>query len=64
MYYGDIELEYRQLLKRYKTKEEKLNYLRDCEFNIQMVDKWTDEDKKCYEVVCKLIKEVEESDAI
>ena len=53
-----IEKVYREQLERYKTKEEKIQYLKDCEFNIQMVDRWTNGDRISYEVVTQLLHEL------
>ena len=58
------EQEYKNILEEYKTKEEKLNYLKECKWQIQMIDHWTKEDRIDNEIVNKLIKEVEESDTI
>ena len=55
-----IEMLYTRELEKRRTKEEKLEYLRDCKFNIDMIDRWQEEDKISYDIVCKLIKEVEE----
>ena len=44
------------------TKEEKIEYLEDCKFNIDMVDRWQEHDKICYDVVCELLKEVKENE--
>lgn len=40
------------------TKDERIQYLEDCKFNIDMIDRWTDEDKLYWEVVVELLKEL------
>lgn len=44
------------------SKEEKIKYLENCKFNIDMIDRWQDDDKLCWEVVIDLLKEVKEND--
>lgn len=44
------------------TKEEKIKYLEDCKFNIDMIDRWSQEDEFYYDVVCKLLREVKENE--
>lgn len=44
------------------SKEEKIKYLEDCKFNIDMIDRWSDYDELCWEVVVELLEEVKEND--
>lgn len=44
------------------TKEEKIEYLEDCKFNIDMIDRWSQEDEFYYDVVCDLLREVKENE--
>lgn len=44
------------------TKEEKIKYLEDCKFNIDMIDRWSQEDEFYYDVVCKLLREVKDEE--
>lgn len=44
------------------TKEEKIEYLEDCKFNIDMIDRWSQEDEFYYDVVCKLLREVKKDE--
>ena len=62
MYNGDRELIFRRELKKYKTKEEKLDYLKECRWQIELIDRWNKENEKDYDIVNKLIKEVEENE--
>ena len=41
-----------------KTKEEQIEYLETCKFNIDMVDRWTEKDEECYHIVCELLKQI------
>ena len=40
------------------TKEQKIEYLENCKWNIDMKDRWTDEDEEKYDIVNKLLKEL------
>ena len=40
------------------TKEERIQYLEDCKFNIDMIDRWTEEDKICHNIIVNLLKEM------
>ena len=42
-----------------KTKEQALEILKERKFNIDMRDHWDEEDKKWYNVVSEMIKEIE-----
>ena len=42
------------------TKEEKIEYLEDCKFNIDMIDRWSQDDEFYYSVVCDLLKEIKD----
>lgn len=53
---------YKKQLKRYKTREEKIKYLEELKFLIEMIDKWTDFDSASFEAVCELIKEVKQNE--
>ena len=57
--YDEEEKMYREQLEKYSTKEEKLEYLEGCHWNIEMIDHWQDRDWICSEVVEDLIKELE-----
>lgn len=56
-----IRKKYEEIMKN-MTKEEKIKYLEDCKFNIDMIDRWTQEDEFYYDVVCKLLKEVKKDE--
>lgn len=56
--YDVEEKMYREQLAKYKTKEEKLEYLRDCDWQIEMIDHWQRRDWICSEVVHELIQEL------
>jgi len=49
---------YKEQLKKYETKEEKLEYLEQLKFLLEMVDRWTDADKESFDAICELIDEV------
>ena len=49
---------YKEQLNKYETKEEKLEYLEQLKFLLEMVDRWTDEDKESFDAICELIDEV------
>jgi hypothetical protein len=40
------------------TKEQKIEYLEDCKWSIDMKDRWIDEDEEKYDIVNKLLKEL------
>lgn len=40
------------------TKEQKIEYLEDCKWNIDMKDHWTNEDEEKYDTVVELLKEL------
>lgn len=44
------------------SKEEKIQYLEDCKFNIDMIDRWQDDDELCWRVVVDLLKEMKENE--
>lgn len=54
-----IRKKYEEIMKD-MTKEEKIEYLEDCKFNIDMIDRWTQEDEFYYDVVCKLLRELKD----
>lgn len=58
----DIEKEYRDILERYDTKEKKIKYLEECKWQIELVDRWTEREYSCIEVVNKLLKELKGDD--
>ena len=41
------------------TKEKALEELKERKFNIDMIDRWDDEDKKWHDVISIMIKEIE-----
>ena len=41
------------------TKEEKIDYLEEWRFQIDMKDRWTTEDSERYSILGKIIKELE-----
>ena len=53
--------EYVEIMKKYETKEEKIKYLEECEWQINMIDRWTQRDRICYEVVKDLINYLKEN---
>ena len=59
---NDIEKEYRDILERYDTKEKKIKYLEECKWQIELVDRWTEREYGCIEVVNKLLKELKGDD--
>lgn len=56
-----IKVKYEENMKD-MTKEEKIEYLEDCKFNIDMIDRWSQEDEFHYDVVCKLLREVKKDE--
>lgn len=56
--YKEEEKVYRQQLAKYKTLEEKIDYLERCDWQIQMIDHWTDRDWICNDIVHKFLKEL------
>ena len=44
------------------TKEEKIAFLKECKFLIDMHDTWTQEDEFNYDVACELLGEVKDED--
>ncbi len=44
------------------SKEERIQYLEDCKFNIDMIDRWTEEDKIYHNVIVNLLKEMKEDE--
>lgn len=42
------------------TKEEKIKWLEDLEFNINMIDRWQDDEFKCIDAIYKLLNEIKE----
>ena len=54
-----IKVKYEEIMKE-MTKEEKIEYLEDCKFNIDMIDRWSQEDEFYYDVVCELLREVKD----
>lgn len=40
------------------SKEERIQYLEDCKFSIDMIDRWTEEDKLYHKVIVELLKEI------
>lgn len=61
MKYEEIKTKYVEQMVN-MTKEEKIQYLEDCEFNINMIDRWQGDDKTRWEVVVDLLKEVKENE--
>lgn len=53
---------YKNQLKKYKTKEQKIEYLEQLKFLIEMIDRWTDFDAESFNAVCELIKEVKNNE--
>lgn len=53
---------YKNQLKKYKTKEQKIEYLEQLKFLIEMIDRWTDFDSESFNAVCELIKEVKNNE--
>lgn len=51
---------YKKQLNKYKTREEKIKYLEELKFLIEMIDRWTDFDSASFDAVCDLIKEVKD----
>lgn len=49
---------YKNQLKKYKTKQEKIKYLEELKFLIQLIEKWTDFEKTSFDAICELQKEV------
>ena len=43
------------------TKQEKIDYLEERKFYIDMIDRWDNDDRLAYGVVVDLLKELEES---
>ena len=56
----DREKIYREKLSNFKTTEEKIIYLEECKFSIDMIDVWDETDRECYSIVSKLLKEIKE----
>lgn len=56
--YIELEKQYREQLAKRKTIKDKIEYLENCEFNIQMVDRWTTKEEMCIDIVWKLEKEI------
>ncbi len=55
---------YRNQLKKYKTKLEKIEYLEELKFLLEMVDRWTDFDRVSFDALCELINEVKNKNEI
>lgn len=55
---------YRNQLKKYKTKKEKIEYLEELKFLLEMVDRWTDFDRVSFDALCELINEVKNKNEI
>ena len=49
---------YKEQLKKYETKEEKLEYIEHLIFLLELIDRWTNEDRESYEALCDLLNEV------
>ena len=58
--YDEKMNKYLELLKDYKTNEEKIEFLEDIEFNIKMIDRWSEEDKVCIDVISNLLHQLKE----
>ena len=56
-----IKVKYEENMKD-MSKEEKIEYLEDCKFNIDMIDRWSQEDEFYYHVVCELLREVKDEE--
>lgn len=55
---------YKNQLKKYKTKKEKIEYLEELKFLLEMVDRWTDFDRVSFDALCELINEVKNKNEI
>lgn len=49
---------YKKQLQKYKTKEEKINYLEELKFLTDMIDRWTEFDRVSYDAILELLDEV------
>ena len=57
--YEKQKKEYLDIMKD-MTLEEKIQYLKDCEFMISMIDTWDSDDRLAHQVVIDLLKELGE----
>lgn len=44
------------------SKEERIQYLEDCKFSIDMIDRWTEEDKTYNKVISELLRDLREDE--
>lgn len=56
--YNNFKEMYLKHLEGFKTKKEKIEYLEDVEFSINMIDMWDDNDKIAMKVISDLINEI------
>ena len=60
--YNKNKEKFLKILEEYKTKEEKIKYLEDCEFNINMIDRWDEEESISMRVIWDLLKELKKEE--
>lgn len=60
--YDELKKMYSNYLKEFKNKKEKIEYLEDIEFSINMIDRWDDDDRIAIKVIGDLMKEVKKGE--
>ena len=54
---------YKKQLEKYETKEQKIEYLEDVIFDLEMIDRWKESERLSYIVLCQLLNEVKNEES-